>query len=334
VLTLTRDFSVAQHSKPLALCIGNFDGVHVGHQAILRATVAAAKELALTPAAMTFEPHPREFFSPAQAPARLSSVREKLTRMRAEGIAQLYMPRFNKAFASQSVEAFIERLRQMQVQWLMVGEDFRFGFKRAGGIAELRAASFMELAAMPEVLRKVNGAVNGIDERVSSTLVREALAKGDLIAAKALLGYDYEITGHVVHGDKLGRTLDFPTANVSLGPPHAPRRSQPPLWGVYAVKLVRYSKTCSQMCSQAVQQIHLGAASLGRNPAVKVNGPPSLEVHLFDFNEPLYGEIVTVQFVQKLRDEAHYPTLDALKRAIATDCENARHILHSQDNRL
>jgi riboflavin kinase / FMN adenylyltransferase len=311
-MTISRDFSNLRSDRPLALAIGNFDGVHVGHQAILRATVVATSARGLTPAVMTFEPHPRAYFSPDQAPARLSSVREKIERIQACGITRIYMPRFNKAFAAQSVQAFIDQLRAMQVKWLMVGEDFRFGFKRAGGIPELKAAQFMELAAMPEVL------VDG--ERVSSTAVRTALAHGDLTKAQRLLGYRYEISGHVVHGDKLGRTLDFPTANVALGPA---RRVTPPLWGVYAVKLVRRNSS-KQLVSLP------GAASLGRNPAVKVNGPPSLEVHVFDFDESLYGERVTVQFVQKLRDEAHYPTLEALKEAIQLDCENARKILTTE----
>jgi riboflavin kinase / FMN adenylyltransferase len=306
--SIVRDFSNLHSDKPLALAIGNFDGVHVGHQAILRATVEAAKARGLVPAVMTFEPHPRAYFSPDQAPTRLSSVREKIERIRACGIEHIYIPRFNKAFAAQSVQAFIDRLAAMQVKWLMVGEDFRFGFKRAGGIPELKAAQFMELAAMSEVL------VNG--ERVSSTAVRDALAGGDLERAQRLLGYRYEISGHVVHGDKLGRTLDFPTANVALGPA---RRITPPLWGVYAVKLVR--RNSGELVTV------LGAASLGRNPAVKVNGPPSLEAHVFDFNESLYGERVAVQFVQKLRDEANYPTLEALKEAIRLDCENAKKIL-------
>ncbi len=303
----------------LALAIGNFDGVHIGHQAILRATVDAARAQDLVPAVMTFEPHPREFFSPQQAPARLSSVTEKITRLRAAGIERVYLARFNAAFAAQSVDAFIAQLAAMRVQWLMVGEDFRFGFKRAGGINELRATKLMQCTAMPEVT------MDGV--RASSSLVREALSAGDLLLAQRLLGYDYEITGHVVHGDKLGRTLDFPTANVALGPQ---RRIKPPLWGVYAVELVRHTSNGNGSSNTVLQ----GAASLGRNPAVKQNGPPSLEVHAFNFAQSIYGEKVTVRFLKKLRDEANYPSLDTLKKAIQLDCENTREFFSNRKSAI
>jgi riboflavin kinase / FMN adenylyltransferase len=300
-------------SPQLALAIGNFDGVHVGHLAILKATVDAARAQGLVPAVMTFEPHPREFFSPQQAPARLSSAAEKIARLRTAGIEYVYIARFNATFAAQSVDAFITQLAVMKVKWLMVGEDFRFGFKRAGGINELRAANFMQCAAMPEVT------VDGL--RASSTLIRESLAEGDLLKAQKLLSYHYEITGHVVHGDKLGRTLNFPTANVALGPQ---RRIKPPLWGVYAVELIWHSSDKNPVVLQ-------GAASLGRNPAVKQNGPPSLEVHIFNFAQSIYGEKVTVRFLKKLRDEANYPSLDALKKAIQQDCESTREFFSTRE---
>lgn len=285
-----------------ALAIGNFDGVHLGHQAILADTVAAARSRHLIPAVMTFEPLPREVFDRTSAPPRLSSVREKLEAFRDAGIERVHLVRFNRAFAAQMPDEFIALLRQrLNARWLMVGADFRFGAKRAGGLEELRAAAkakAFDLALMPDVM--VDGA------RVSSTRVRDALAAGDLHAAERLLGREYTVSGHVVHGDKRGRTLGFPTANVALG---RFRKAKPPLAGVYAVK-----------CCIAGSLPVIGAASLGRNPAVKENGPPSLEVHLLGRAGDLYGRRMSVAFHAKVRDEAHYATLDELKRAIADDC--------------
>jgi riboflavin kinase/FMN adenylyltransferase len=284
--------------------------VHLGHQALILATLEAATERGLVPAAMTFEPHPREFFDPASAPARLSSLREKAETLRALQVAHLYVPRFNKRFASQEPMQFLDLLQNtLKVRWLLVGHDFRFGAKRAGDLALIRsqaAGRGYEVAALDDVL------VDGI--RVSSTAVRDALKAGDLPLAARLLGRPYSITGRVVHGKKLGRTLGFPTANVSL------TGRKPPLGGVFAVK-------CRGINARGLEGVATGVASLGTNPAVQVDGRPSLEVFLFDFSADLYGQRLQVEFAAKLRDETHFDSLDALTNQIRRDCDHARELL-------
>lgn len=305
-MKLFRDLPTNQ--TPIALTIGNFDGVHLGHHALLGQTVGAARERGLTSAVMTFHPHPREVFTPAHAPARLSSLREKFTAISAAGIEHLYAVRFNGAFAAQPPEAFLDLIQhQLLVRWLLVGHDFRFGAKRAGDLALMRAQAErrgMEVVALEDVLSDF--------ERVSSTGVREALASGDLAAARRMLGRPYAITGRVVHGRKLGRTLGYPTANVSLS------RRKPALSGVFAVR-------CRGI--RGLEGVANGVASLGTNPAVQVDGRPSLEVFLFDFSRDLYGQRLEVEFVAKLRDEMHFPSLDALTAQIRLDCDHARALL-------
>lgn len=293
---------------PIALTIGNFDGVHLGHQALLQQTVAAAGARGLDAAVMTFHPHPREVFDPVHAPARLSSLREKYAAIAQAGIDHLYVPRFNAAFARLSPDAFLDLLQhRLSVRWLLVGHDFRFGAKRAGDLALMRAQANirgMEIVALEDVLSDF--------ERVSSTGVRAALAAGDLAAARQLLGRAYAITGRVVHGRKLGRTLGFPTANISL------TRRKPALSGVFAVR-------CKGI--RGLEGVANGVASLGTNPAVQVDGRPSLEVFLFDFSRDLYGQRLEVEFVAKLRDEMHFGSLEALTAQIRRDCDQARALL-------
>jgi riboflavin kinase/FMN adenylyltransferase len=286
---------------------------------------------------MTFEPLPRELFArvssqqahgllqsaapvgdvprPLSPSPRLTTACEKLSLFRAVGIDDVLLVPFNSAFSAMSAGAFADLLfGPINARWLMVGEDFRFGAQRCGDVTFLREHAkrgCAETATMP--------AVTFDGGRVSSTRVRAALAAGDLPLAAQLLGRRYSITGHVVHGDKRGRTIGFPTANVALG---RARRALPPLWGVYAVKCAVQQKGVAPSCVTLC-----GAASLGRNPAVKVNGPPSFEVHLFDFAGDLYGARVTVEFHHKLRDEATYDSLDALTSAIANDCALARQLL-------
>lgn len=305
-MRLFRD--LPDNQTPIALTIGNFDGVHLGHQALLRQTVEAASERGLTPAVMTFHPHPREVFDPVSAPARLSSLREKFTAIAASGIDQLYVPRFNAAFAKLSPEAFLKLLQhQLQVRWLLVGHDFRFGARRAGDLTLIRSTANirnMEVVVLEDVLSG--------HERVSSTGIRTALAAGQLAAAARMLGRTYAITGRVVHGRKLGRTLGFPTANISL------TRRKPALTGVFAVR-------CNGI--RGLEGVANGVASLGTNPAVQVDGRPSLEVFLFDFSRDLYGQRLEVEFVAKLRDEMHFDSLDALATQIRKDCDQARALL-------
>ncbi|MBF4987020.1 bifunctional riboflavin kinase/FAD synthetase [Methylophilus sp. 14] len=281
-------------SLPQAIAIGNFDGMHLGHQALLRQLVAYAQTYKITPAVMTFEPHPREFFMPQNAPARLASMREKLEYFAECGVQHVYVQRFNQAFAAQSPAAFMQVLRQqLNANVVMVGEDFCFGAKRAGTVQTLIENGF-NVIPLPEV--QLHG------ERVSSTLVRNALAAGELVKAHTLLDRPYSISGKVVHGAKLGRQLGYPTANVHM------RHERPALTGVYAVKLNNLP----------------AVANLGNRPTLEGIPKLKLEVHVFDFNGDLYDQHVHVQFFHKLREEQKFAGLDALKAQIALDALQAK----------
>ena len=286
-------------AQPCALAIGNFDGLHLGHQALLAKLTETAKQQQLKSAVMTFEPHPREFFTPEQAPTRLASLREKLERFADAGVDIVYLCRFDKKFAALSSEDFIQKIliQSVNAKTVLVGEDFRFGAGRRGGIEDIAHAG-LQLIGLPQV----NLAEAGIQQRVSSTRVRNALAAGQLQTAKNLLGRAYSISGKVVRGAKLGRKLGFPTANVHM------RHERPALTGVYAVKLDGLE----------------GVANLGVRPTV--SGVPKLllEVHLFDFNGDLYDRHVHVEFFQKIRDEMKFDGLPALSAQIAKDVQTAR----------
>ncbi|MEP6997279.1 MAG: bifunctional riboflavin kinase/FAD synthetase [Betaproteobacteria bacterium] len=292
---------LAHRHRPIALTIGNFDGVHRGHQAMLARLTEAAEDLALPSAVLTFDPHPREFFAPGSAPPRLSTLRSKLEQFAAQGIAQVHVARFNATLAALPAARFIDDVlvRRLGTHWVLVGDDFRFGRGRSGDLALLRsAATTFSVEAMPTVI------VDG--ERASSTAVRAALAAGELDHAARLLGRPYAISGRVVHGDKLGRSLGFPTANVVL-------RHAPPLSGVFAVRV-------HGLGSMA----RAGAASLGVRPTVKADAKPLLEVFVFDFDEAVYGRRIVVEFLCKLRDEERYADLDVLADQIRADVARAR----------
>lgn len=291
-------------SAPHAVTIGNFDGLHRGHQAMLARLKEAADARALPSCVLTFEPHPREFFDPARAPARLSSLREKSELIAAAGIDRLHVCRFDRRFASLGPAEFIERVlvATLGTRWLLVGDDFRFGAKRAGDFALLKEAGAshgFEVESLPTVV------VEG--KRASSTAVREALAAGDMQHAAELLGRPYSISGHVMHGDKLGRQIGFPTANIQL------QHNRPPLSGIFAVEVYGLNGAPLQ-----------GVASLGTRPTVHENGKPTLEVFIFDFRDDLYGRRLRVDFLKKLRDEEKYPDLDSLIAQIGRDVKNAK----------
>jgi len=282
-----------------ALTIGNFDGVHRGHRALIDHTTAKARELDLTSCVLTFEPHPREFFAPDSAPPRLTRLRDKLELMAAAGVQRVHVARFNARFAALSAQQFVEDIlvRGLGTRWLLVGRDFRFGERRAGDYAALEAASARHsfaLETMPDVL--FEGA------RVSSSAVRAALTEGDLRGAERLLGHEYTISGRVAHGAKLGRSLGFPTANIVL-------RKAPPLAGIFVVEVDGFGP---------------GVASLGKRPTVNPVPVPLLEVHLFDWDNELYGAHLRVCYREKLRDEEKYQDLEALRAAIARDARDAR----------
>ena len=282
-----------------AVTVGNFDGVHRGHRALLQRVTAAARELGLDACVLTFEPHPREFFAPAAAPARITRLRDKLELMAAAGIDRVHVARFDARFAALAAQRFVEEMlvRGLGVRWMLVGRDFRFGERRAGDfaiLAKAAAANDFTLEEMPDV--QFDG------ERVSSSAVRAALQAGDLARAERLLGHPYAISGRVAHGAKLGRSLGFPTANIVL-------RQAPPLGGIFVVE---------------VEKLGRGVASIGRRPTVNPVPVPLLEVHLFDRDGDLYGEHLRVRFLKKLRDEEKFPDLEQLRRAIARDALQAR----------
>ncbi len=279
-----------------AATIGNFDGVHRGHRALIDRVSAKAREAKLTSCVLTFEPHPREFFAPDAAPARITRLRDKLELMAQAGIEHVHVARFDTRFAAMTAERFIEDVlvRGLGVKWLLVGRDFRFGARRAGDFATLANRGFA-LEAMPDVLFE--------GKRVSSSAVRAALKAGELAEAERLLGHSYTISGRVAHGAKLGRGLGFPTANIVL-------RRAPPLAGIFVVEVDKYGR---------------GVASIGRRPTINPVVIPLLEVHLFDHDDAdLYGEHLRVRFLKKLRDEEKYDGLPALQAAIARDARQAR----------
>jgi len=294
----------SERCLPCALAIGNFDGVHLGHQALLKELKAVASKQSLQTAVMTFEPHPREFFAPEKAPSRLASLREKLERFSDAGVNVVYLCRFNQRFASISSEAFINDIliKSLNAKTVLVGEDFRFGAGRRGGVVDIANAG-LNLISLPQVnLSDVDVQALGDSERVSSTRVRNALAAGQLNVAKNLLGRPYSISGKVIHGAQLGRKLGFPTANVHM------RHERPALTGVYAVKLDGLN----------------GVANLGVRPTIAGVPKLLLEVHLLDFDGDLYDKHVHVEFFHKIRDEMKFDGLDALKAQIAKDAQVAR----------
>jgi riboflavin kinase/FMN adenylyltransferase len=312
-MRLTRGLPAAA-AGPTAITIGNFDGVHLGHQAMLSELVGAAQRLGTPACVVTFEPHPREFFAPDRAPTRLTSLREKLELLASFKVDRIHLCRFNYAFAQIAAEDFIERIlvRGFGTRWLLVGDDFRFGARRGGDSVMLKQAApryGFEVAAMPSLM------LDG--ERVSSTAVRGALGAGDLLRAHRLLGRPYSISGRVVRGDGLGRKLGFPTANVQM------KHNRPPLTGICAVEVDGVDGVGGRRLR--------GVASLGLRPTVKQQGTPVLEVHLFDHSAEIYGRHVRVAFLHKFRDEEKYSDLAALTRQIALDVESAKDWFARQD---
>jgi riboflavin kinase/FMN adenylyltransferase len=297
-MQVIRHYALA-HPAPCALAIGNFDGMHLGHQTLLRELVRYAGLNNLASAVMTFEPHPREFFTPHHAPARLASLREKLEWCAELGVNHVFLVRFDQTFANISSQDFLQHvlIHSIRTQAVMVGEDFRFGAGRSGGVAQIAEAG-IKLITLPEVLIETS---NG-HQRISSTAVRNALAAGELSVAQRLLGRNYSISGTVVRGQQLGRQLGYPTANVHM------RHERPALTGVYAVKLDGMP----------------GVANLGVRPTLAGIPKLSLEVHLFDFNGDLYQRHVHVEFLHKLRDEIKFADLSALKAQIAQDVAAAQ----------
>jgi riboflavin kinase/FMN adenylyltransferase len=307
----------AASRAPCALTIGNFDGVHLGHQALLAQVRAAATKLGIDAAVMTFEPHPREFFAqlagdPLKAPNRIANLRDKLQSLNDAGIDRVIVEHFNAHFAALSPQDFIEKVlvQGLHVKWLMVGEDFCFGAKRAGNLAMLIEAGKrygFEVHALPTVTNSGN--------RVSSSGVRDALAQGDFHQAAQLLGHPYAMSGHVAHGNKLGRTIGFPTMNLRV------THKRPALSGIFVVQVHGLS-----------DQPLPGVASLGMRPTVDDSGRVLLETYVFNYSQQCYGKLIRVEFLKKLRDEEKYTDLPTLTDAIARDVENARAFFKQSGN--
>ncbi len=296
-------YNLRPHHHGCVATIGNFDGVHLGHQAVLGQLAEKSSELGLPSVVVTFEPQPREFFARSQSPARLTRFREKIQVLRRYSVDRVVCLRFDEKLANMEAQDFIQRLlvEGLGVRYLVAGDDFRFGHDRRGDFAMLQTAGARY------GFQVVNMHTFSVDNiRVSSTRIREALAAGDFTTAEKLLGRPYRMSGRVAHGDKLGSRLGFPTANIHL------HRKMAPLQGVFVVEMFGLSR-------EPVS----GAANVGTRPTL--NGTRCLlEVHLLDFNEDIYGRYVQVEFLHKLRDEVRYDSLDELKDAIAKDCEQTR----------
>ena len=290
-------------TQPVALTIGNFDGVHLGHQALLNELRAAAQARGLQTAVVIFEPHPREFFTPQQAPTRLTCLREKLELFDSIGIDRVHVCRFNARFAQISAAGFIHALHEkLSARFVLIGDDFRFGSGRAGDFALMEKIGSQHGFAVRAVRSVLH---NGV--RISSTAVRAALAEGNTRMAQSYLGRPYSISGRVEHGNGMGKQLGFPTANIQL------KHNRPPLSGIFVVQ--------AHAEGMGVLQ---GVASLGVRPTVHQDGKPVLEVHLFEFAQQIYSKHIRLDFLHKLRDEEKYPDMETLTRQIALDVKNAK----------
>ena len=283
--------------------IGNFDGVHAGHRAILKRLKTHGERLGMPVCVVIFEPQPREFFAPQSAPPRLTRLRDKLALLEEQGVDRVLCLAFNRRLRELAADEFIQQvlIDGLGVKHLEVGDDFRFGCDRAGDFNLLKQWGQRKGFTVESADTIAD---NG--ERVSSTRVRQVLAEADFDMAERLLGRPFSITGRVLHGQKLGRTLGAPTANVQL------KRISAPLNGVYRVSVEL----------DGVRQ--LGVANIGARPTVGGDGRPHLEVHLLDFSGDLYGRRITVVFHEKLRDEQRFDSLQALQDAIKADFDTAR----------
>lgn len=288
--------------------IGNYDGVHRGHQHMLATVTARARELGMPATVVTFEPTPREYFEGDSAPARLMRLREKLEALPLYGVDRVVVLRFDRRMQAMGADEFVERLlvRGLGARHVVVGHDFHYARRREGNIDTLRAAGTRHGYAVEEVGRFL---VDG--ERVSSSLVREALGRGDLARAGLLLGRPYRMAGRVRRGQQLGRRLGYPTANLAL------HRKVVPLWGVFAVRV-----------SGAGLVDHPAVASLGTRPTID-GTEPLLEVHVFDHDGDLYGRYLDVDFVRRLRDERRFESLDSLVEQMHRDAAEARELLRA-----
>lgn len=294
------------HHRPCVLSIGNYDGVHLGHQEIIRTLGEHGHELGLPVTIMTFEPYPQEYFLADRAPPRLAGCRDKMEQFRRLEVDQVFCVRFDKSLAETSADDFIRRylVDGLGARHVVVGDDFRFGKGRTGDFALLKSRGLefgFGVSDIPTYL------VDG--ERVSSSRIRRALAAADFVLAERLLGRPFELSGRITHGDKRGRTIGFPTANIVV------RHGTTPISGVFAVEVDGLGDTAIG-----------GIANLGVRPTVGAL-KRLLEVHLFEFSQEIYGRRIRVRFLKKIRDEKRFSGLDALKAQIIRDVEHAHEVL-------
>jgi len=290
------------------LTIGKFDGVHLGHQAVCKNLIEKAKQLNLPSSVMVFEPQPEEFFALEKAPPRLSNLRDKYNQLKLLGIDRLICIRFENSFAKQSPTHFVENLLRdkLGTRFLVVGDDFKFGYERKGDFAFLQ-----QIASQCgfDVVNTKSYQMN--NDRISSTLIRQALRVGDFSAAKQMLGRDFALFGKVVHGEKNGRKIGFPTANIKIKTPKLP------ISGVFAVRV------------HVNGQDYDGVANLGVRPTLS-GQQLQLETHLFGFSGDLYGRPISVRFINKIRDERRFNSLDDLKQQITKDAITAKAVLSAK----
>jgi riboflavin kinase/FMN adenylyltransferase len=287
------------------LTIGKFDGVHLGHQAVLSQVVDKARALNLPATVMVFEPQPEELFTPELAPARLSLLRDKYSQLKKLGIDRLLCIKFDRTFAAYSASEFVENLlvEKLGCKFLVVGDDFRFGQGRVGDFSKLQG---MGKQNQFEVVSTQSFQMK--DCRISSTKIREALTQNDFCLAEQMLGRAFTIAGKVLHGDKRGRTIGFPTANVLL------KRCKAPVNGVFGVNV------------QVQNELYAGVANIGHRPTV--NGQRSqLEVHIFNFDQDLYGQFISVALKHKIREEMKFDSFELLHKQIQQDALKAKQLL-------
>lgn len=308
-LRLIRSLPSQAPNGPSALTIGNFDGVHLGHLSMLERVKEAGSRLGLSPSVLTFSPHPKAYFAkrqgrPELAPSQINGLRDKTVLLAEAGMAQVFLLPFNNAMANLSADDFIERLLidSIKTRWLLVGADFRFGHQRGGDVDLLKKAAKhhgFELTVLQDIT-DTQGA------RISSSSVRSALAAGDMPTVARLMGRAYRVSGHVIHGKKLGRTLGFPTLNVRVSPGTAAR------FGIYVVRV-----------HGLADQPMAGIASLGLRPTVDQSTDVLLETHLLDASVDAYGKLVCVEVLQHVRDEKKFSDLSTLTIAMQQDRQHA-----------
>src|SRR5271163_372622 len=298
--------NISHRHRGCVLTVGNYDGVHLGHQQMIGVLKARAAQLRFPATVLVFEPSSKEFIDPEDAPPRLTRWREKFLALAAQGVERLVTLRFDECMRAMTPRSFVDELivERLGTRHMVVGDDFRYGSKAGGTIDSLRAAGEAHGFGVEQIPPFVFDGV-----RVSSTAVRERLELADYPGAARLLGRPYSMMGRVVHGRQLGRTLGFPTANLRL------MRRKSPVWGILAV------------WARGIDSRPLpGVASLGTRPTI--NGiEPLLEVHIFDFSSDLYGRGIEVEFVAKLRDEVKFDSLDAMKVQMNLDASQARDLL-------